>query len=139
MPERCEVCRGREHSSYQEATRWPHEPTEVDMMEHPKTVEELVEKHPDILGEASVSIADGWIPLVDRLCDKLRDTGGAKATQVKEKFGGLRFYASVQDEAQWALIDAAEEESRNLCEDCGAFGTLREDRYWMRTLCDEHA
>jgi len=66
--------------------------------------------------------------------------GGQKfeVTQVKEKFGGLRFYTNCRDEAILQRIDVAIQESFHACEICGEPGTLREGR-WIKTLCDEHA
>jgi len=59
--------------------------------------------------------------------------------QVKEKFGGLRFYVNCRrNEAIRQRIGIAAEESFRTCEVCGQPGRLREDR-WIKTLCDEHA
>lgn len=88
---------------------------------------------------------DGWEPLIRRASEKLeplvRGTC-ARAFQVKEKFGTLRFYMdSVEplapdvDEAIAAAIEAAEEESARTCEECGGPGELRDARGWFSTLC----
>jgi hypothetical protein len=66
--------------------------------------------------------------------------GGPKfeVLQVKEKFGGLRFYVNCRkEEAIRQRIGAAAQESFRTCEVCGQQGELREDR-WIKTLCDEH-
>ena len=65
--------------------------------------------------------------------------------QVKEKFGGLRFYINFREgvsetaiEKINALIGFAESLSYNTCEKCGNIGK----RYaigWNRTLCEQHA
>lgn len=59
------------------------------------------------------------------------------ATQVKEKYGTLRFYMSSEDETMSKIIATAESESATTCEVCGKpgelFGTL-----WLSTVCDEH-
>lgn len=60
-----------------------------------------------------------------------------KIVQVKEKFGGLRFYADGCTEAQDQLISFAETLSAMTCEVCGAPGTLRTDG-WIKCLCDTH-
>lgn len=60
------------------------------------------------------------------------------ATQVKEKFGGLRFYYNGGDDYIRGVVDMAEEMSYVTCEECGAPGKLRKGG-WVRTLCDEHA
>lgn len=57
------------------------------------------------------------------------------ATQVKEKFGTLRFYVDGGDEEVFRLIDVAEKESATICEACGAPGTLV-SKGWCSTLCE---
>lgn len=57
------------------------------------------------------------------------------AVQVKEKFGGLRFYVNGADDEVRGMIDMAESMSYRLCEDCGTKGTLRKGG-WYRTMCD---
>jgi hypothetical protein len=58
--------------------------------------------------------------------------------QVKEKFGGLRFYVSGGDPIIWAYIRFAEYMASKTCEECGAPGT-RHNTGWIRTLCATHA
>jgi len=86
-------------------------------------------------------IRKGWEPLVKELIDRLKketDWDG-EITQIKEKFGGLRFYIGKGSKPIWDLIDEYEKKSYEICEDCGKPGKLRtEGRYWIRTLCDEH-
>jgi hypothetical protein len=57
--------------------------------------------------------------------------------QIKEKFGGLRYYISEGTDEMWAIVDAAEATSFKICEECGASGEVR-NTGWIRTLCDEH-
>ena len=59
------------------------------------------------------------------------------ATQVKEKFGTLRFYYDGGDDVVRGLVQMAEALSEVTCEVCGSPGKRRGDR-WVRTLCDEH-
>ena len=90
---------------------------------------------------------DGWFGLLWRLCEDLEplvtemeQAGGRQfeVLQVKEKFGGLRFYVNCRKEkAIRQRIGAAAEESFRTCEVCGQPGRLRELR-WIKTLCDEH-
>ena len=59
--------------------------------------------------------------------------------QVKEKFGGLRFYVNCRkEEAIRQRTGIAAQESFRTCEICGQPGTLREARRCIKTLCDEH-
>ena len=60
------------------------------------------------------------------------------ATQVKEKFGTLRFYYVGGDDYCDGVISFTENMSSIICEDCGNAGRIR-NRGWIRTLCDTHA
>ena len=60
------------------------------------------------------------------------------AAQVKEKFGGLRFYVNAATDDHYNYISFAENMSYHTCEECGAPGTLYTDG-WHSTLCDSHA
>ena len=55
--------------------------------------------------------------------------------QVKEKFGGLRFYLSNHTAEIDDLITAAEEKAAITCEMCGKPGQLINDSGWYRTVC----
>ncbi len=57
------------------------------------------------------------------------------AAQVKEKFGGLRFYVDNCDDYVRGVIAMAESMSYRTCEDCGGVGSRRSGG-WIRTLCD---
>jgi hypothetical protein len=90
---------------------------------------------------------DGWFDLVWTLCERLEtvvaavetDTGRSfHVLQVKEKFGGLRFYPNYSNDAISALIEAAGIESIHTCEVCGGPGRRR-GTSWVETRCDEHA
>ena len=81
---------------------------------------------------------DGWMDLIYRLSQAItthtKSTGlDVVATQVKEKFGTLRFYVDGGDQEVFRLIDAAEQESATICEACGAPGTLV-TKGWHSTL-----
>ena len=88
---------------------------------------------------------DGWKTLIDNLSrriTKLDPDGTLQAEQVKEKFGGLRFYyggkVRTKEIAEQIrhLVDEAEEKSFHLCEECGHKGEIRNDIGWYRTLCE---
>jgi hypothetical protein len=82
------------------------------------------------------------MPIVIALDQKLSEAYPEYAIcQIKEKFGGLRFYVdgvpykSQGDE--W--INEAEALSFKTCEDCGKPGELTNSGgYWVKTLCKEH-
>ena len=60
------------------------------------------------------------------------------ASQVKEKFGTLRFYYYGGDDQVDGIERMAESMSAVMCETCGAPGKTRNGG-WIQTLCDEHA
>lgn len=85
---------------------------------------------------------DGWFALIKTLCEHLTALQLGKqfrVVQVKEKFGGLRFYVgnipTAKANEAYALIDDAEGKSFEICELCGKPGTLHDDG-WMMTRCN---
>jgi hypothetical protein len=60
------------------------------------------------------------------------------ASQVKEKFGTLRFYINGGDDYIYGLISMAESMSSVTCEICGKPGTVNGGS-WLSTRCEEHA
>ena len=81
----------------------------------------------------------GWYPLIKNLIDELINLGWDKqVTQVKEKFGGLRFYINGGSDEIYDKITEAEKLSHETCELCGKKGELRTKIRWFTTLCDEH-
>jgi len=58
--------------------------------------------------------------------------------QVKEKFGGLRFYYDGGDEHVDALVRMAETFSRYICEVCGNKGKVQSINGWFTAVCDKH-
>ena len=84
---------------------------------------------------------DGWFRLIDQLSSDITaidnlDGTTTIAVQVKEKYGGLRFYVSGGTEAVFEAIDKAEDLSLKTCEVCGEPGTIR-DGSWVYTMCDK--
>ena len=81
----------------------------------------------------------GWYPLIKNLIDELITLGWDKqVTQVKEKFGELRFYINGGSDEIYNKITEAEKLSHETCELCGKKGELRTKIRWFTTLCDEH-
>lgn len=83
----------------------------------------------------------GWSLIVKNLVDKLFELGwDGKIEQIKEKFGGLRFYILSSDERWTQAIDEAEKLSCRTCEECGAAGAnFSIGGGWLKTLCKPHA
>ena len=87
---------------------------------------------------------DGWYDLIYSLCERLEPMVAAlgdrasdfQIVQVKEKFGGLRFYVDGSNAEIEEAIDSASELSIVTCEVCGNPGSLEEDATrWWKTLC----
>lgn len=97
-----------------------------------------------------IDCGNGWYNLLETLAAKIeryletcpedqRD-GAFGLLQIKEKFGGLRFYCqgvNFPEELKNA-INEAESLSYRTCEICGEPGKLRSSS-WLMTLCDDHA
>jgi hypothetical protein len=82
-------------------------------------------------------VGKGWVELVDACFDACLATG-TRIDQVKEKFGGLRFYVGSCPGWVQHIIATAEVASYETCEVCGKPGESRPGG-WITTLCDLHA
>ena len=99
-----------------------------------------------------VECNEGWKGLYQPLLD-LCKLYNIPVLQVKEKFGGLRFYIGPTSESNfdlYPLITAAEAQSFRTCEDCGISGSswvnsievrkvtteASETSGWIRSLCE---
>ncbi len=98
---------------------------------------------------------DGWYQILDSLCGNIQSyidwnnksaEAGYKdfqpiqqvvAVQIKEKFGGLRFYYEGGDRHIAGMVRMAESWASVTCEECGAPGEMRPGG-WIKTLCDIH-
>ncbi len=79
-----------------------------------------------------------WVSFADRKEREIPEpVPQVVAIQVKEKFGGLRFYYSGGDDYIRGVVDMAEYMSYDTCEECGAPGKPTKGG-WIRTLCVEH-
>jgi len=85
---------------------------------------------------ALACVGAGWAPLIKRLYAAMPE--GTEVVQVKEKFGGLRFYTNGTTQEFEAMIDKAEDESYSVCEWCGEPGSVDDSTYWVLTLCEQH-
>ena len=83
-------------------------------------------------------VGGGWRPLVEKLVDDIISVDPeVLVTQVKEKYGGLRFYVGWASDEVYDLIDKAEEESFTICEKCGTRDNVSTKGGWLLTLCDK--
>jgi hypothetical protein len=124
----------------------------------------MEETYPKMFAEpyGGFAVSMGWWPIIEKLCANIqshidwRNTQRARllenneykhpvpdevdqvtVNQIKEKFGGLRFYYTGGDEQVSGMVRMAEAWADTACEECGAIGTRRSGG-WIRTLCDTH-
>jgi hypothetical protein len=94
------------------------------------------------------AVGKGWYPIIERLSSSIQqhiEFANKKeevcpqvvVMQVKEKFGGLRFYYEGGDDYVHGLVSMAESWADIACEVCGGIGKRRSGG-WVRTLCDVH-
>ena len=121
----------------------------------------LFEKYPTIFRQKDldrtitamcygICCGDGWFDLIDEMCGNIQnrmenvnrgkddnDHLICEATQVKEKWGGLRFYVQGSDDYIDGVIDLAESMSYRICSHCGSPSTPQKNRGWIYTMCDQ--
>jgi hypothetical protein len=116
----------------------------------------LQEKYPkifrDLYGDMKetcmafgVETGDGWFWLIDNLCYCIQnyidlnphlEIPQVVAEQVKEKFGGLRFYYHGGDEKIDGMVWLAGTMSYKICEKCGSTENIGETVGWISVLCE---
>jgi hypothetical protein len=87
---------------------------------------------------------EGWFPLIYELLDKIQaivdktpELSDIEVTEIKEKYGGLRFYINYGTDEIFDIIDEYEKKSYTICERCGKPGKLTKNNYrWYKTLCN---
>lgn len=117
----------------------------------------MEETYPKMFGHGrygGFAVGPGWWPIIEELCRQIQSHVDWKqeqkekynrgegceqvvVAQIKEKFGGLRFYYDGGDEHVSGMVRMAEAWAANSCETCGKPGERRSGG-WIRTLCDEH-
>jgi len=112
----------------------------------------LKTEYPDLFDGKDIGlwVDEGWQPIVFALCRQIdawvkfvnhkpqkRQPIDVKIGQIKEKFGGLRFYYDGGDEYISGMVAMAEVWASRTCEVCGDPGKSRSGG-WIKTLCDKH-
>ena len=117
-----------------------------------KLEKELYKKYPKLFRQKDLSMQEtcmnwgictgnGWYWLIDNLCNCIQgyiddnNKPQAEAVQVKEKFGGLRFYLNGADEYIQGMVSLAETMSYSTCESCGVTTDIMHTKGWIKTLC----
>jgi len=90
---------------------------------------------------------DGWYTILENLLEKINNIQNKfninnpsekmdiKITQIKEKYGGLRFYMGGATTEIFNLIDEAEDLSYKTCETCGSIEDIGQTEGWVVTIC----
>lgn len=122
----------------------------------PDKQKELYKKYPKIFAQRTlppretamvwgIECSDGWYDIIDKLCESIQSYVDSskidqiEATQVKEKYGGLRFYVNYEDDYTAVIIRKAEDESIITCEWCGSKENVGQTNGWIITLCQKCA
>jgi hypothetical protein len=95
--------------------------------------QKLCKKYPKIFTKNFLfECLDGWFWLIDNLCECIQhNKTDLQATQVKEKFGGLRFYTTPRDDEIQGMIELAESMSYHICEKCGSTENVSSTDGWI--------
>jgi hypothetical protein len=113
-----------------------------------KTLDELIDLHPILQNVVcGVEVPDGWVAVIHDLATKLEKVcPNLVVTQVKTKFGHLRFYydnwdlrESLTEEID-RLIEEAEQATYLSCDACGQAISkeVADRRVWGPALCQAH-
>lgn len=115
-----------------------------DAGEHEDGLRRIMLRIPDGWGRW-VSCSRGWYPIIIELDEALAAIDpDYELHQVKEKYGGLRYYFGTSESIAEAdrkrmeqLVDEAEERCESTCELCGGPGSRHVTPHgWYRTLCE---
>lgn len=112
-------------------------------LRHPRIFPPSYRDEADSAMSRGFECGDGWYTLIDALCVALQrevDNGDGVqpiATQVKQKFGTLRFHARPTSNSQRAQIRFAGILSARLCEICSAQFDITCST-WSNALCGHH-
>lgn len=93
-----------------------------------------------------IECGDGWFKLLDMLMRSIqshiecnKDCPPVRVHQIKEKFGGLRFYYDGGDDIVHGMTTFAENLSYCICETCGSSENVKQTKGWISTICDKCA
>lgn len=123
-----------------------------------KSIQDLYEKYPKIfylMKKGYYAISSGvfntWLQTLDWLCGTIQERIDNRlennkhldpipqvvCQQVKEKFGGLRFYYSGGDKEITGMIDMAEHILWETCENCGSHENITTTEGWIARICNK--
>lgn len=101
-------------------------------------IEKILKKHK--IDTYAEGIGDGWSDLIDKLITELKAAKwDGYVAQMKEKFGGLRFYIGAGSDEIFDIITKYENLSEETCMECGEPGTISKwGKGWYLCLCEKH-
>jgi hypothetical protein len=119
------------------------------MSKKPSVYEQIIQKYPRVFtGGNTIELHNvGWVDIIDDVCSIINDelehmpeelAQGIYASQIKTKFGGLRFYMSHSTPIIEGAIRMAEMISLRACEVCGNKGFPITIGSWTSTFCTKH-
>jgi len=85
---------------------------------------------------------NGWYWLLSNLMETIysycenNEKEIPNITQIKEKYGGLRFYYEGGDDKIDGMVWLAEHLSYEICETCGTTENVHQTEGWIYTICD---
>jgi hypothetical protein len=113
-------------------------------------------------GYGGFACGEGWWPILEALCVNIQghidwknktrarllednpyeheipdEVAQVIVRQIKEKFGGLRFYYNGGDDEISGMVRMAEAWANRSCETCGAPAT-KQTTGWIKNVCDKH-
>lgn len=117
----------------------------------------LIDKYPKIFPAApaiyppehpihmyGIECGDGWYELIDCLCRLIqhhidsntdREIRQVIAVQIKQKFGGLRFYYEGGNNIIGGMVQTIEYLSYHACEKCGTNQNVTATKGYVQVLC----
>jgi hypothetical protein len=122
----------------------------------PEKVKELVAIYPELFSDLppqcpmslfSIECGDGWFGILRDCIQRMKDAiansiyaselkSETKCLQIKEKFGTLRIYLSAYAHWLQTILEDAETESEDICEECGGLGrSCKPLGFYIHTLC----
>jgi hypothetical protein len=121
-----------------------------NMEKYDEFSQRMKERFPEMfsLPYGGFAVGPGWWPIIESLCGNIQHYLNSTnkdsevvpqivVRQIKEKFGGLRFYYDGGDDTIDGMVRMAEAWASNVCEECSKPGKSRKGG-WIKTLCDEH-
>lgn len=105
---------------------------------------DLIQKYPqqfkDIHSYTYAIFPIGWMSLVIELIDKcIAINPNFEIVQIKEKFGGLRFYINGRNPDIEPIIHEYEGKCYHTCIKCGKPGDIKYgSKAWISPYCEQH-